>query len=245
MKILSYVSIICFAAIIFIACKKDNSITFPVNANLSEKAKVQYYNASINSSRNYVYVDGKPVNGAAITYAAPLFPASAYGFAVDPGMHYVVLRDTLTATTQPWVTYTQTFDAGKHYTIFAYDTVNKAKYMIVPTNIEVPADTTSRVRFAHLSHSHTPVPAVDVYSVKRQANVWSNVSFATVTEFTPFASALNDTLHIRQAGTTTNLVSLNGIFPTRQRSYTVVFRGRYMETGTGATARSVSSFANY
>jgi hypothetical protein len=85
------------------------------------------------------------------------------------------------------------------------------------------------------------MPNVDIFSIKRQENIFTNISPTTVTEFIPIASALNDTLFVRPTGTLTNLTQLNGLVPTARRTYTVIFRGSYRVT-TGAAARTLTSF---
>jgi hypothetical protein len=128
--------------------------------------------------------------------------------------------------------------------MFIYDTITSPKQLTVETAIEIPLDTTARLRFANFVFSKTAVPAVDVYSVKRKANVFSNIATTQVTAFIPFAAALSDTLLVRETGTTTQLAALNNINPARKRSYTVVFRGRY-QTTTGTTARALTTLTNY
>jgi len=94
--------------------------------------------------------------------------------------------------------------------------------------------------------SATPTP-IDIFSVKRNANVFTNIAYGTVTPFIPYASALSDTLVVRQTGSTTvNLDTLRGFNPTQKRSYTLVFAGRYMinESG-GSSPRTLTSTTSY
>jgi hypothetical protein len=206
------------------SCKKDAEQKLPEQSDLSNSALIQVYNAVVGSNRNYVYVDAAPVNGATVSYGSA-FPSAAYGFAVSTGQHSFILKDTMGTTMQIPLTFTANFEAGKSYTVFAYDTITSPKQIIVPTTIEIPADTTARVRFANFTYSTTVIQPVDIYSVKRQTNIFSNISNAEVTTFIPYASALNDTLIVRSAGTTQLLAQLNGFNPTQKRSYTVVLRG--------------------
>jgi hypothetical protein len=100
----------------------------------------------------------------------------------------------------------------------------------------------------------------DIFSVKRNANIFMNVQVTEVTDYIPYASALTDTFYIRPTGTTTNLqnfvpstTSPPGAFanilailtPTQKRSYTLIFRGGYRATtSTNSTVRSLSIFSN-
>jgi len=217
------------------SCNKDVEQKLPEQSDFSNSALVQVYNAIVGSSRNYVYVDGTPVNGATVAYGSA-FPSAAYGFAVSPGQRSFIIKDTAATTTQIPLTFNGNFEANKSYTVFAYDTITAPKQITVATTIEVPTDTTARVRFANFAYSPAAIPPVDVYSVKRQANIFSNINNAEVTSFISYASALSDTLLVRSAGTNTLLVQLNGFNPTQKRSYTLVLRG-------GVT-KSLTSFSN-
>ena len=236
----------------FTACEKDYEgrlITQPVDSPIADKANLQYYNSTLNSVRTYLFVDNVLVSGSATGYAASsLYPSTSPSrITLTPGSRAITVKDTLATTTQKSVSVTGTFDAGASYTIFSYDTLNQAKALVVKDNIVVPTDTTARVRFANLIYSATAVPNVDIYSVRRQANVFTNVPTNTVTDFITYAAAtpLSDTLQVRATGTTTNLATLAGFNPTRKRSYTMVFRGRYQTTGTTGVARTLTSFTTY
>jgi hypothetical protein len=85
---------------------------------------------------------------------------------------------------------------------------------------------------------------VDIYSAKRQANIFTNVATAAVTDFIPYATDISDTLFVRATGTLINLTQLNSVLPREKRSYTVVFRGVYQLT-TGINTRALVNFTNY
>jgi hypothetical protein len=235
-------AVLTLGAVLF-SCEKELKIYLPEQTDLSNKSFVKVYNATLNATRNYVYFDNVPVTGAGLAYGG-LFPSVSYYSAIDPGNRAVTIKDTLVTTTQKPVTFSSQFDAGSNYTIFTYDTLNNTKYLVTKDALENPTDTTARLRFANLIFSRVAVPNVDIFSVKRQANIFTNVAPATVTNFIPFASAMADTLFVRATGTTTNLTQLNAISPTQKRSYTVVFRGVYQLT-TGTNTRVLASFTNY
>jgi hypothetical protein len=225
------------------ACEKETKLYLSENTDLSGKAFIKVYSATLNATRNYVYVDNVPVTGAGIAYGG-LFPSISYYSAINPGTRNIEIRDTLLTTTQTPVKFSNTFDAGSNYTIFTYDTITATKQLVVKDNIEVPKDSTARIRFANLIFARTAVPAVDIFSIKRQANIFSNVATNAVTGFIPFATDISDTLFVRATGTTVNLTQLNGILPREKRSYTVVFRGNYQVT-SGTSARTLTSFTTY
>ncbi len=229
--------------LVFQSCKKEVNSRVITQSNFNNMAFVQVYNGTLNSTRNYVLVDAANVTGAALAYAGT-FPSTQTNFALTAGFREFVIKDTLSTSTQPQMVFAETFQAGTYYTVFMYDTLTAPKQKTVVNEIVIPDDTTARVRFANFIHSATAVPAVDIFSLKRNSNVFTNVQRTEVTGFLPYASALNDTLYVRETGTSNLLATLNGFNPTRKRSYTLVFRGRYQTTGTTGVARLLSSFAN-
>jgi hypothetical protein len=231
------------AVILFAACKKDLTLFHTEQQDLSNKSMVKVYSSTLGANRNYVYFDNLPVTGAGIAYGN-LFPSVSFYAAIRPGNLSVEIRDTLLTTTQNAIRYSSNFQAGKYYTIFTYDTLNAAKQVTVEDKIVVPNDTTARIRFANMIYSKTAVPAVDIYSIKQKANIFTNVPVTSVTDFIPFASDISDTLFVRATGTTIDLTQLNAIVAREKRSYTVVFRGVYQLT-TGTLARTLTSFTTY
>ena len=224
------------ALLLIQGCKKDLNIKVPENPDLTNQATVQVYNSMLGSNRTYVFMDGAPVTGAALGYGTS-FPASAYSFRVPAGLRAFVIKDTQANSLQQQLVFSENFQANKSYTVFVYDTTTVPKQVTVPTNIQIPNDTTARVRFANFEYNPVATLPVDVWSVKRKENVWSGIIRTQVTDFIPFASAKSDTLLVRVAGTTTLLAQLNAFNPTQKRSYTVVYRGW--------ATKAVASFANY
>jgi hypothetical protein len=242
-----------------------------MQSDFSNKAFIQVYNAAAGTSRNYVYVDGNPVSGALMAYGGA-FPntASPANFAFTSGTRAFLIRDTSsTILTQPSLSFGEDLMTGKYYGIIMYDTATTVKQKTFVNNIIIPDDTTARLRFANFVYnapgaappaSGPPMAsAYDVFSVKRNANIFTNVQNTEMTDYIPYASALTDTFYIRPTGTTTNLQNFvptpapgslaniqTTLNPTRKRSYTLIFRGGYRTyTSTGATVRTLSTFVNY
>jgi hypothetical protein len=239
-------------ACIYLSCSKANLDRVAASDNdFSNKAVVQVYDAALNTQRNFIYADGKPLSGAAMVYTQTTatnaaFTGSGLSFALAPGLHNLVIRDTLATSTQPVLSFAANFDANKFYTIFTYDSLNGVKQKTVEAEIVIPTDTVARVRFAHFAYLKTGVtPNVDVFSTKRNANVWSDIPYTTVTNFIPYASGASDSLIVRQAGTLTGLDTAIFSF-VKRRSYTLVFRGRYTVNESGGVnyPRLLTSFAN-
>lgn len=243
---------------ILVSCTKNYDSRLVATYGNANSSNVQLYISTVGATRNYVYVDTKPVNGSALT-TGTLFPAAGFGFSVPTGMRSFLIRDTLTATTQPQLLFAQNMEIGKNYTVFAYDTITSIKQKTVETPIVVPTDTTARIRFANFVYNPGVIPAVDIYSKKRQQNIFTNVQVTDVTSFIPYASGVTDTLYIRPTGTSTNLqnyvttpspgawTDISLIFtPTIRRSYTIIFKGGYRATtSTNATLRGLTVIANY
>lgn len=224
-----------------VSCTKSFDSKLNVTYGNEKSSNVQFFVATVGAARNYIYVDSKPINGSALI-AGSIFPSVGYGFSVPTGMRSFLIRDTLTATTQPQLSFAQNMEIGKNYTVFAYDTITSVKQKTVETPIVVPADTSCRLRFANFIYNPNAISAVDVFSFNRNANLFTNVSVTDVTGFIAYPSALlADTLYVRPTGnTSTTLYKLTitgGL--TQKRSYTLVYRGS--DRGT----RTSSLFANY
>ena len=230
-------------AIVFLAgCEKTIEDTTPIDDDMTTKARVQLYVAHVGAvARNFLYVDGLPVNGSSLAFGSVFPAAPATSFAVPAGFRAFLLRDTSSTTTQPALSFAENFSAGNFYTIFTYDTLNAVKQKTVLTNIVVPDDTTARLRFANFIYSPNAVPNVDVFSFRRNANVWTNVPVKEVTEFIPYQSGVVDTLYVRETGTTIQLAKAAVGSFTAKRSYTAVFRGSYR----APASRSIVTFINF
>jgi len=230
--------------IMLAACEKEYKSLLTEETNLGNTAFVKFHNAIINSNRTYIYSDMVPLNGATIAYGG-LFPSLSPSYtALAAGTRAIAIRDTLAPSTQYPISFNAPMTAGTFYTIFAYDSLNAPQYKVVQDNIQVFNDTAARVRFANFPYSTTAMPNVDIFSQKQQANIFTNISTAAVSDFISFRAGISDTLFVRPTGTTNNLTQLNGLVATAKRNYTVIFRGSYRST-TGAAARTLTSFLSY
>jgi hypothetical protein len=246
-SIITTCSAVIVSALLAISCVKQTGKEVATEqTDYTNKAFVQVYNGTLTSARNYVYVDGNPVTGALLAYGST-FPSTPSNFAITSGLRAFLIRDTSGTSTQPPMSFAESFEANQNYTIFMYDSSTTPKQKTVKNDILFPGDTTSRIRFANFIFSKTAVPNVDLFSVKRNANVFTNVNITDVTNYVPHPSSSktveNDTLYVRETGTANLLATLNGFAPVRKRSYTLVFRGRYQST-SGTVVRTLSSFSS-
>jgi hypothetical protein len=245
-KILACGTGLAFVILALSCTKRSGKDIAKEQLSFSNKTLVQVFDATVNSAGTHLFIDGNQVTGTALVYGA-VFPSSAYAFQVDPGLRSFNIRNTTAGTTQAPITFAENMDVKKNYTIFMYDTITAAKQLTVVNNIVVPGDSTARVKFANLAWLKTGTPpAVDVFSVLKGGNVFSNIDPTQVTEYVPYAAAVNDVLIVRQAGTLIGLDTATFNF-TRKRSYTLVYRGRAASNeANGATfPRTLSAFANY
>ncbi len=256
-KIIVAGCVILSAFLIITGCDKQpyDKITNEVT-DYSNSSTLQFYNAVVEANRNYLYNEGRPLNGSSLILGSS-FPSNTYNsaapslgnsFLSTTGIHTFQLKDTSSTTTQVPMTFTENLQAGTYYTVFAYDTITNPKVKIVETKIEVPADlNTSRVRLANFIYAPNSVvvPAIDIFSVKKNANLFTGINKTDVTDFISIPANINDTLIVRATGTTTALAQFNSFIPTPKRSYTMVFRGRYGLTGTANAARQLAIFSNY
>lgn len=239
----------------FVSCTKKFEESTLLQNDFTNSSIMQVYVATVNASRNFVWVDANRINGASLT-SGSVFPTTGFGFNVGGGLRNFLVRDTLSTSTQVPYSFAENLQAGKTYTLFMYDTITTPKQKTVATNIEVPTDSTARLRFANFIYSPNAVPAFDIYSKKRNENIFTNVQVTEVTGFIPYASAVTDTFYIREAGTGINLQNRNPttgamsdviavLTPTTKRSYTLIFRGGYRASSTTATTvRTLSVFVN-
>jgi hypothetical protein len=237
-------------------CTKKADSLLNTQSEFGNSSLVQVYLATVNASRNYVYVDGKPISGALIS-SGGVFPASGPAASLPTGINSFLIRDTLPATFQQPLAFAENFQGGNRYTVFVYDTITTPKQKTVQTNIVIPTDTSARLRFANFTYSPSNPGTFDIFSKKKNANIFTNVAVTDVSSYIPYPSAITDTFYIRMAGSTTNLQNINpttgtsvdiiGVLtPVAKRSYTLVFRGGFRAVATNATTvRTLSTFANY
>lgn len=237
------------------SCAKKADTPLQTNSDFSNQTTIQLYMAMVNASRNYILVDGNPVNGASIT-TGNVFPAVGPGFSITAGFRSFLVRDTLTATTQVPLSFAQNLQAGKYYTIFMYDTINAPKQKTVETPIGI-STSEAQVRFANFVYSPTAVPAIDIYSLKQNTNVFTNIPVTGVSNYIKVNTNITDTFYVRAAGSGVNLQNYKTTAPTGPvdilaaftprpgRSYTLVFRGGYRATATSnSTVRTLSVFTD-
>ena len=240
-----YFLVVALFITVLTACEKQYDTKASYTTDLATNTNIKVFNATLNSARNYVYSGSTPLTGASISYAGTSsFPANNSYASITAGNINLIIKDTLPTTTQLPLNFSSTFEAGKFYSIFMYDTLTATKYKIVTDQIIVPTDSSVRFRFVNLFYSSTPVPNVDVFSWKANANIATNIATNDVTVFKDHSFRL-DTLYFRAAGTTTELIKYYYSGLTSTRSYTLIMRGRYQNSGVQAVPRTLSLYNTY
>jgi hypothetical protein len=227
------------------SCQKSFDKKLAADYYTGSGSTIQAFIGTVGASRNYVYVDGKPVNGAALTTGS-VFPTTGYGYGVTSGLRNMLVRDTSSITTQPQLSFAQNFEIGGNYTVFTYDTITAPKQKTVRTNIVIPTDTTCRVRFANFAYNGLAItPAVDIFSLGKNEVVATNLQYTDVTEFVVHPTRIGtEAFQVRLARTSTVLATSTISTLVPQRSYTVVYRGSHRAT-SGTSIPAVSVFLNY
>jgi len=240
------------AAAIIIAstgCSKDYTDTTSLTiVDASNKAFVKVFSATTGATRNQVYLPTVssfvPLSaGTALAYGGTM-PATSTYFAVNEGLNSILIKDTLATSTQVQTFAVGTFERGKYYSLFTFDTATSIKTKIVADNIVVPTDTTARIRFANFVRSGAAIPNFDIFSKNLNANIYTNVALNDVTPFVAYASAVADSIFVRSTGTSTNLTGMS-ITPSQKRSYTIVYRGRYDLPAASGVPRTLTTFTSY
>jgi len=138
-------------------------------------------------------------------------------------------------------------EPGKYYTFFITDSLKAQQDKIWVSDVNfLPTDTTQyKVRFAHMILNDSAGKKADVYSFRQAANIFSNVSPGTVSDYIALPTpAISDTLSIRRTGTGFELARINGVSYVKTRLYTILYKGSPATTGTNVRARSVIVYNN-
>ena len=220
-----------------ISCTKSFDEKTVQQTNFSNSSLVRVFLATVNATRNNIYLDGNPLTGATLASGGTFPSTSGFAASIPAGLRSFLIRDTLGTSTQVPLSFSTNMQVGKNYSIFVYDTISSPKQKTVETRFQIPTDTTVRIRFANFIYNPTIVPAIDVFLFSKNANIFTNVNVTDVTDFISYSIPVytlpntSDTMYIRETGTSVNIIKfpLGGVF-TQKRSYTLVYRGSHRGT---------------
>ncbi len=246
-------------AIAVISCKKDRKyIALYVQTDGQAFIKVLHVSPNFRVNQSYpdsfnIYVGNNKVNGPLFTYNSA-FPTSTINtdtyFGVASGAQTIrfSLQGVSSVDSLTIITLQKTLDAGKFYTLFITDSIRNQQEPTktwIADNNSIPDTGSYNIRFAHMILNDSAGKKVDVYSYRAGANIFSNISPSTITDYTtlPFTN-IPDTISIRRAGTATELASIkNSQVFVKQRLYTILYKGNPGSTA-GAKGRSALVYNN-
>jgi hypothetical protein len=137
--------------------------------------------------------------------------------------------------------------AGERYSFMLTDSLLNASKdssrIFVRDSFPTPLNGRVGVRFVNLL-TDTAGKRIDIWSARRNANLFANVPYGTISSFTnqPFIN-IADTLIIRRTGTTQEFARINTITLANQKVYTIFVRGDVL-LSTGAKARTLTWVTN-
>ncbi len=194
-----------------------------------------------------IRVGNQKINGAALAYGG-LWPnnfPTTYA-AVAPGQQdiKVSLRGTTNFDSIALVTLNANLEQGKYYSFIVSDNVvaaaNDSARIFVEDNFVTPAEGRVVLRFANVLNDTAADKRVNVFSFRRNANLFTAVDANSITAFSnqPFIN-IPDTLVIRRTSDpTVELARINTITYSNRRVYTIYARGN-TAMATGAKARGL------
>jgi Domain of unknown function (DUF4397) len=246
-----FASIVLLALVFFNACGEQAILE---NISPATGARIKFIHAVPGGAPSVVvYADGKKFTGAnntltngpdSIVYGG-VFPAT--DFATLPG-GTVKFTAKLPLGVNPRDTTIATIDAplenDKYYLLVAGDTLPSPKFTVIPEQRGViKNDKKTYLRVVN-TVSATPATGYDVYfrraGVSTLINTLKGGQYTDYIEYDPTPSG-NDSLYVRNAGATTNLVALSMGALGANRNFAVVLRGIGVNS-TGNRAITNSTF---
>lgn len=254
--------VFCFCAIfMFYSCDKNHDYTAPtVNAEGLAYLKILDFAPSFkqitNSYRDSfnVYVNGIKVNGSFFNYGT-IFPSTSnpyIGVPAGPQSIRITLQGIVNPDSVTLASFNKTLDAGSYYSFIVTDSLlkaNEAKQIFIKDNF-APTDTGHfTLRFVHAVLNDTLGTSIDIFSTLYNMNIFTNIAPGTATAFSPFQyTTVTDVLIVRRSGTLFELARLSAASFSRQRAYTIVYKGQPGTVFSATTApkgRSIIQYTNF
>lgn len=242
-----------------LACDKEKEIQAPwdtVGPN-TDFAQIRIVHAATNfraitgqADSLHFFVNGAKINNTRISFGGvwpaqtpttyTSIPAGKVDLKISVGG--IVNIDSI-----PITTLKLNLAAGERYSFMLTDSLLNASKdssrIFIRDSFPTPGNGRVGLRFVNLM-TDTAGKLVDLWSARRNANIYSNVRFGGISSFSsqPFIN-LPDTLIIRRAGTTQEFARINTITLANQKVYTVFVRGDVL-LSTGAKARTLTWVTN-
>ncbi|MFN2437691.1 MAG: DUF4397 domain-containing protein [Chitinophagaceae bacterium] len=257
----SVLALLAYSCLIITACDKDTEW----NADRTFTAPFSYVRIinvapsfrTIFNERDSVNVsfNGAKFNAGYITYNS-VFPSADYS-AVPSGNQLVRLNyGVLNPDSTTIYSFSKTLEGAQRYSLIITDSIksnNDAVQMWLKDNFTQPAQGMFGIRLVHAVTNDTVGKAIDLYSVRQQKNLFTNIQKSTSTDFVYSPIPVSgDTLIVHRSGTNIELARIPRttdvnlpITLGNQRVYTVIYKGNTTITATTNTrARSLLLYTN-
>jgi hypothetical protein len=248
-----------FVFALAIACKKELKYV-ATQQDTQNKAYLKIVHASpyfrkiFNTADTLqVYANNQKFSATSFSYGASYPSATGNGYAaVDPG---VVNFDIFSAgkikpDSAKVTTLSKTLAPNSHYSLILTDSIGSPRdssQIWLNDNVEAPPASLYSLRLVHAVMNDTTGKAIDIYSARRNGNIFTNYLPGRSSGFAhlPFNQQVSDTLIVRRSGTTFELARINTISFNNQRVYTLVYRGNADSTPTAvARPRTLTYYVN-
>jgi hypothetical protein len=250
------------AALVFvlaIACKKD--LTYVATTQGAEnKAYVKIVHASpyfrkiFNAPDTlHVYANNQKFNATTLTYGSAFPSSTGNGYAaLDAGVIQFELyaAGKIKPDSAKVTALSKTLATNSYYSLILTDSIGSPRdstQIWLNDNVNAPPPSLYSLRLVHAVMNDTTGKAIDIYSARRNGNIFTNYLPGRSSGFTtlPFNQQVSDTLIVRRSGTTFELARINTISFNNQRVYTLVYRGNADSTPTAvARPRTLTYYVN-
>lgn len=247
-------------SLVILACEKKKEIVAPWDVAGSDgnfahlrivHAAPNFRNLTGQADSINVFVNGTKINGTRLTFGGAFPAINPTTYAAVPygnvqlkvSVGGVVNLDSVAVTT-----INTSFNRGERYSFIVTDSLLSAtrdsSRILVRDSFPTPLNGRTWLRFVNTLVDTAADKRIDVWSARRNNNLFANVLPGSVGAFTnqPFIN-FPDTLIVRRAGTTTELARLQNITFANQRVYTIFLRGD-VKVASGVKAKTLTWYAN-
>ena len=250
-------SFVVAVSVIIVACEKKDTIPVRYSAIPGSNTNIKFLNMSPGSPQVNFFTNGTKASAIAATSTGAeagivyntVYPA-AIGYATAPsGSLKIDAIVTAASTISPGATLmttTQTFDAGKFYTVVMLDTFTSAKALVVQDDPTVPDAAKAYYRVANfLANSPVKVEVIKTSTGTPFSKTYASVAAKTVLNYDTLSAGSGQIYKIllRNATTDARLDSVVNFTPALPKKYTFYVRGGNATTGT--TRPLISTYINF
>jgi hypothetical protein len=254
-KIIGFIVII---SAVLVACTKEATIPERFTTVPSGSTNIKFLNLALNTPQTNLFANGAKATAAApnstgivqgIAYAGA-YP-STVGYASLPAGS-IKLEDIIapSSTVNPGgtlLTTTNTFEAGKYYTVAVVDTFTNAKAVVVEDDPTVPDQTKAYFRVANfIADSSVNIVVTKTSADYAYSKTFTNVAPRTALPFDSLGAGTGQVykVELRRGSNNALLSTLSSFTPSPSKKYTFYARGS-LRVPTGTYAPVMSSYTNF